>query len=193
MMSRFIGGSSRVRQDLLRHFLTRPEIEGHAASLSRVLGHDAGGLSRQLRALEREGILASRLVGRTRVYRPASGSPFLSELRTVVQRTLGVEGRLREALQDIRGIDEAFIFGSYAAGTDRAGSDVDLMVIGDPDSDDLRRRIAAAERELERDVNVVEYRPGDLRRLKNDPFVSDVLQGQRVDLISARGRGRRRR
>lgn len=184
-MSRIVGGASRVRQDLLRYFLTRPEAEGHAASLARALGYDAGGLSRELRALEREGALSSRLVGRTRVYRPASRSPFLKELRAVVQRTLGVEARLREALADVSGIREAWVFGSYASGTDRADSDVDVLVVGTHDSSELRRRLGAAERDLERDVKLVEYTPARYSQLRRsrDPFLRDVVESPRVALI----------
>jgi predicted nucleotidyltransferase len=105
-------------------------------------------------------------------------------MRTVIQRTLGVEARLRQALADLPGIEEASIFGSYAAGTEREGSDVDLLVVGSPPSDELRRRIARVERDLRREVNLVELTSADLRKLhaKRDPFVRDVLKGPRVSL-----------
>jgi predicted nucleotidyltransferase len=106
-------------------------------------------------------------------------------MRSVIQRTIGVEASLRQALANLPGIQEASIFGSYAAGREREGSDVDLLVVGSPPSDELRRRIGKIGRELRRDVNLVELTSAELRKLraKRDPFIGDVLSGPRVVLI----------
>src|SRR5439155_345824 len=126
------------------------------------------------------------IVGRSRVYRTAPASRATREMRSVIQRTLGVEARLLQALADLPRIQEASIFGSYAAGTERVGSDVDLLVVGSPPSDELRRRIGRVGRDLRRDVNLVELTSAELRKLRarRDPFISDSLSAPRVVLIA---------
>src|SRR3990172_6051915 len=81
------------------------------------------------------------------------GSRLDVVLRTIVRRTVGAPDVLRQHLAGLRGIDYAFVYGSYARGTDSPTSDVDLMVVGNPDVDELTDRASAAERELGRPVN----------------------------------------
>ncbi len=158
-------------------------------AVARATGHDVGAVSRELRRLEQQGALISEAVGRSRVYAANDRSPIARELRTIVQRTYGVEARLRRALADLDGVEDAWIFGSHAAGDDRPDSDIDVMVVGTHDSDRMRRRIAEAERELDRDVSIIEYTPARLRELRRrrDPFIIDVLAGPRISLREALG------
>ena len=97
-------------------------------------------------------------------------------------------GSPRQVLADLPGIDEAFIFGSYAAGSDRVGSDVDLLVVGSPGSDELRRRIGRVGRDIRRDVNLVELSAVEFRKLreKREPFIRDVLSHRRLVLVAGK-------
>ncbi|HET8570173.1 MAG TPA: nucleotidyltransferase domain-containing protein [Candidatus Limnocylindria bacterium] len=189
-MATIIGGSSRVRQDLLRYLHERPGVEGHVRAIARALGRDPTAVSRELRRLEEQAVVTSTSVGSSKVYRLNPRSPIARELRTLVQRTLGVEARIAQALADLSGVREAWIFGSYASGRERPGSDVDLLVVGTHDSNALRRRIAAAEHDLLREINLVEYAPTELRKLKarRSAFIEDVLEGPRVRVPIRRGR-----
>ena len=191
MKATIVGGASEVRKDLLRFFHGRAGASGHVRAIARQVGHDPGAVSRELRRLEDQGAVVSETVGRSRVYRIASTSRFGREMRALVQRTLGVEARLTEALADLPGLVEAWIFGSYAAGRERASSDIDLLVVGSPRSDELRRRIGAAERDLRRDINLVELTTTDLKKLRarRDPFIRDVLAGPKVVLVGHRRHG----
>jgi len=184
-MATIIGGASEVRKELLRFFHVRSGASGHVRAIARQIGRDPGAVSRELRRLEEQGVIVAENVGRSRVYRTAPSSQVWREMRRVIQRTLGVESTLKQALADLPGIDEAFIYGSYATGSDRAGSDIDLLVIGSPPSDELRRRIGAVGRDLRRDVNLVELTADDLRklRMKRDPFIKDVMTGTRISLV----------
>src|SRR5262249_21067969 len=68
-----------------------------------------------------------------RQYRSDDQSPLAAEVRSVFRRTVGIDQRLRAALEGLPGVEAAAILGSYAAGTDRPGSDIDVLVIGHPD------------------------------------------------------------
>jgi predicted nucleotidyltransferase len=88
------------------------------------------------------------------VYSINERSPLLGEIRGLVQKTIGVEGLIRTAIDGLPGIDAAYIFGSHAAGTDTARSDVDLLVMGRPNRVALSELLAPVERTIGRDVNV---------------------------------------
>ena len=178
-------GASDVRRSILRIFFARLGVQRHARQLARELGRSATIVAEELDRLERSGILASEWIGRTRRYRVDEASPIASEIRSLVQKTIGVEARLREALAGVPGVEEAFLFGSYARGEERATSDLDLFVVGQADQELLSEQLADVERDLGRDVNVVTYTRPELDRLREhaDPFVLAVLSGPRVPLI----------
>lgn len=178
-------GESAVRREVLRTFFARPGIVRHVRELARELGWSATIVGQELDRLERTGILTSERVGRARRYRVDERSPIASEIRSLVQKTIGVEARIRDAIADLPGIEEAFLYGSYARGDERATSDLDLFVIGPVDQERLSERLADVERELGRDVNVTSYERAELERLRKEGelFVERVLEGPRVSLI----------
>lgn len=178
-------GRSRVRRGLLLRFFAKPGAAHHVRELARQLGFSATIVGRELKSLEQAGILRSERIGSVRRYRVDERSPIASEIRSLVQKTVGVEARLRDALADLAGIEEAFLFGSYARGDERATSDLDLMVIGPVDQEALSERLVDVERDLGRDVNVVTYERDELDRARrrDDRFVVDVVEGPRVQLV----------
>ena len=185
-------GRSEVRRHILQRFFSQPETVRHVRDLARELGYSPTIVGRELDRLERTGILTSERIGRARRYSVNEHSPIASEIRSLVQKTIGIEARLAAALAGIAGIEEAFIYGSYARGDERSASDIDLLVVGEVDHEVLTERLADAERDLARDVSVACYGRGELERLRaeGDLFIETVLTGPQVPLIPAAARSR---
>jgi predicted nucleotidyltransferase len=185
-----IFGTSEVRRQVLAAFYASPGLVTHARELARRLGHPSQVVGRELRRLEHAGILVSEAVGRSRRYRVNVDSPIAGDVRGLVLRTIGVDALIDSALSGIAGIEEAWIFGSHARGTERASSDIDLLLIGPVDRAALSERLVEVEQELGRDVNVVAYTRAELADLEaaGDPFVVDVLANPRtrVDALGTR-------
>ncbi len=178
-------GESRVRRDLLVRFFAHPGLERHVRELARDTGWSPTIIGRELNNLERAGILRSERIGNLRRYRVDADSPVATEIRSLVQKTIGIEARLRLALRGVPGVEEAFLYGSYARGDERATSDLDLMVVGSVDQELLSDRLTEAERDLGRDVNPTTYDREELERLQRDgdQFVANVFRGPRVELV----------
>ena len=182
-------GSSDVRREILRRFFGRPGVVRHPRELARELRRSPTIVARELDRLERAGILISERIGRTRRYRVDDMSPIAAEVRSLVQKTIGIEARLRDALSGLVGVRQAFVYGSYARGDDRPASDLDLFVVGDIDQEDLTERLSRVESDLGRDVNVVSYSPAELNRIRDqDSFVQAVLDGPKMWLVDATDR-----
>jgi len=186
-------GTSRTRRRILEEFFTRPQTVLHVRELARRTGIAPGLAQRELRQLQSWGILTSETVGRARRYRLDEESPIMAEVRSVFQKTIGIEHRLRRALEGLPDLEAAAIFGSYAAGRDRPGSDLDLLIVGHPDRVALSERLAPLERELGREVNTTVLRREELDRLAREGsgFVADVLSKPLVPLLGADPRGDR--
>lgn len=177
-------GESRVRRQILQLFFGRPGVVRHVRELARELDRSATIVGQELNRLEQAGILVSERIGRVRRYRVNDRSPIATEIRSLVRKTIGVEARLQDALSQVPGLEEAFLYGSYARGDERMTSDLDLLVIGSVDHEVLTERLDEAERDLGRDVNVASYERAELRRLREegDLFIETVLEGPRVPL-----------
>ena len=178
-------GTSRVRRELLMLFFAKPDTVRHVRELARETGWSATIVGRELANLERAGVLRSERIGNVRRYSVDVDSPVAAEVRSLVRKTIGVEARLRAALEGFAGLEEAFLYGSYARGNDRATSDLDVMVVGAIDPEDLASRLDGVERDLGRDVNPTAYTRRDLDRLlaEGDRFIQSVLSGPRVELV----------
>jgi predicted nucleotidyltransferase len=156
-------GRSRVRDRILLEFFAKPGTSAHVREMARRVNASAPTVGVELANLARLGVLKTETVGRSLVYSINERSPLLDEIRGLVQKTIGVEGIIRKAIEGLPGIDGAYIFGSYAARTDTALSDVDLLIIGRPNRVALSEHLAPVERTIGRDVNVVTKTEAQLR------------------------------
>lgn len=125
---------------MLADILDDPEREQSLADLTRRLGIPTASVHREIERAERAGIVTSRRVGKTRLVRADTSSPYFEPLRQLLVRAFGVPGKLREALADVDGVDAAYIFGSWAARWQgekgsRPVGDIDVLVLGHPDRD----------------------------------------------------------
>ncbi len=163
------------------------EIDGlHLRELERRSGINNRQLQREVHALRNAGILVSKQIGRQIIYWLNPDCPIYSELRSIIRKTVGLAGVLRGALEPLQDrIEFVYIYGSYATGTERPDSDVDLMVVGGLTLRELSSPIREAGRMIQRTVNPTLYSPREYaEELKDDnSFVSRVHHGARIDLI----------
>jgi DNA-binding Lrp family transcriptional regulator len=136
---------SQQQAELLSLLLGDSELEVSLTDLSSRLGIPFASVHREVERAERAGLLRSRKVGNTRLVRADPSSPYFGGLATVLVRAFGVPAVLGRALYGLTGVDQAFVFGSWAArfsGEDgeRPVQDIDLLVLGDPDRNELYER-----------------------------------------------------
>ena len=79
-----------------------------------------GGVHKEVERLEASGLVKSGMVGRSRLVEADDSSPVYRELRGLLLKSVGPEPLLRAALKDIVGVEEAFIFGSWADPAERS-------------------------------------------------------------------------
>jgi predicted nucleotidyltransferase len=173
----------QTRASTLGALLLHPESSLHVRELARLTGAAPGSLHRELRALADLGLLLRQEVGRQVHYRANTNSPVFPELAGLLKKTAGLADVLTDALAPLgRKVKLAFVYGSMAAGTERAGSDVDLMVLGSADFGDLARVLATAQDTLRRDVNPTVMTPKDFARqlAAGDGFAKSVARGARL-------------
>jgi len=176
---------SELRRKLLTYFYTNRSARVYVRQLASALGVDSTNLSRELARLEREGLLQSETEGRQRYYSINPQYPYLKAVFSLLQGTVGIVPTLRSTLHHVPGIDKAYLYGSFAKNEEDASSDIDLLIIGQPDINNLVKEISRLEKNLHREVSYTVLKPQELKRklASHDPFLTDVWQGKRIELI----------
>ncbi len=176
---------SKVTQRVLSYFFTNEEAECYVNELARRLDVDPKNLHIKLLELEEVGLLRSRFSGKQRYFRLNKQYPLLHEYQTIARQTFGLPNELAAALKNIKGINEAFLFGSYAKGTMDQASDIDLMVVGDHSPRAVSKELERIQKGFGRVINVTNISKAELLRRKaaKDPFIKDVFSHKRITVL----------
>lgn len=176
---------SKNKADLLGLFFTNPERSFYIQEVGRILNKKPGTFQRTLNNLISEGILTDVYKGNLRLIKVNKDYPLYDELRKIIFKTVGLLGSIRRILQEIGDIRIAFIYGSYAKSRENALSDVDLLLIGDPDEGNLIKKLDSLEEKLKREINYKLYKLSDLKKEveEKEPFILRILKDKKIMLI----------
>jgi predicted nucleotidyltransferase len=96
-----------------------------------------------------------------------------------------VQGVLRDLVTGLKDVKMALLYGSFAKGTERKDSDIDLLVVGKPDVENrLLKEIPRYEKKLQREINYKLYSEEEYfgKRKSHEPFLEEILNDRNVVL-----------
>lgn len=177
---------NRYRRGVLGLLLMQPGRWIHLRELARVIGAAAGTLKKEVDALCEVGLLQSRRIGNQTQFSANPAHPVFPELKALIQKTIGLADVLALALQPVADkIRAAFVFGSEASGTAAAGSDIDVMIVGDISFGEVIEALYDAQTALGREINpkVMTEAEWQSRKNSHNAFICDILAKPRISLI----------
>ncbi len=132
------------------------------------------------------GLLQEDRIGRTRQVRANPTARLFESLRQMITLTYGPVPVLEDELRELDGVENAFVYGSWAARHEGVEGpephDVDVLVVGKPDVEELFEAGERARRRLQREVNIrtvsatawTDPRPADpfLQHVHTSPLVA---------------------
>jgi hypothetical protein len=128
--------------------------------------------------LAEHGIVVTRSLGRNTLVRANWSLSWAKDLRSILVQTVGVLGQLGDALRTVGGIEEALIFGSWAARYEGEPGppprDVDLLVVGDVDLRAVRRACQPVQKTLRVEINPIVLTAAEWKATEPDPFVAQL-------------------
>jgi len=171
---------SKTRSRLLAFLFSHPGENYYVRELASLIDEDAGNLSRELRRLEEEGVCRSTMKGRLKFYSLDKDYPLYSDLKSILFKTEGAEGSLKKLVRAHKDIELAFIYGSFARGTEKKTSDIDLVVVGTFNRDKFVSELRGLESRLNREINFTSYTQEefDKERKKPGSFLNIALQNK---------------
>lgn len=180
---------SRLQGEVLALILGDPAVEWTAEDLARRTGQPKQTVGNEVRRLEAADLVTSRAIGRSKLLRANTANPYFAPLAQLAVMSFGPPLVIGEEFGTISDVEQLFIFGSwaarYAGEQGPAPHDVDVLVIGTPDRDEVYEASRRAEGRLGREVNATirradQWRAADdgfTRRVKLSPLVEIPLAG----------------
>ena len=187
MLNYFELTKSKVRRKILAYFFSNIEQELYLREIARILNEDPGNLSKELSKLEKEQLFSFRFRGNQKHYSLNKEYPLFNEIKSVIFKTVGIRGLLRELVDHFAGVNAAFIYGSYANSTENTYSDIDLCMIIDSNifnDDTFIAEINKIEKAVLRDIEYIYYSKDEWnKKIKSqDSFVLNLISQPKIVL-----------
>ena len=178
----------KTRRNVLSLLFGRSDEQFYMRQIARMTGVSTASVQHELARLTEAELVIRSPDGKQVYYRANTVSPVFSEIRSLMEKTVGAVAVLRTTLSEFSGegrIDLAFLYGSFASGTQVSASDVDVMVIGDTTLSELIPVLRQAQDRLGREINPSVYPRAEFQeRLRaGEHFVSRVLERPKIMLI----------
>jgi predicted nucleotidyltransferase/DNA-binding HxlR family transcriptional regulator len=179
--------TSKTRIRVLSVLFEKPDHNFYYREIvDRIGDRHRGTIAREITHLTKHGYIKRIVEGKRKLYRINTANPIYPELKSIWMKTVGVFARLKERLHLLEEtIEFAFVYGSVAEDTERADSDVDLMIIGTVRGRDVAKALSGLDQELGREINYSVFPAAEVEeRLKRgDHFWSRLAEGEKVLLI----------
>lgn len=184
---------SDVQGRILAELLIDPSRELSPTDLARRIGVSPSTVSREIDHAELANIVTSRRVGNVRLVRANTDNPLHLPLKQLVLASYGAPTVIADEFGAIEGIEYLYLFGSWAARYEGqpgpAPRDVDVLVIGRADREQVYEAAERAERRLTLAVQAV-FRTPEQWAEEKDPFIVEVKSRPLVPVLSQEGDAR---
>lgn len=176
---------SKTREKILQFFFTDPGKKYYLRQLERILNLPVGNIRRELLSLEKSGLFKREEMGKQVYYSVNKESSIFEEFKKIISKTIGVEGLCKKELRKIIKIELAFIYGSFARRKEDSFSDIDLMIIGNPDEGELISKINKLESQFDREINYNIFSVEDFKKGLAGPevFLEEILKGLKIFIV----------
>jgi predicted nucleotidyltransferase len=184
MLASLLFGGYRRR--VLGLLLLHPDETYHVREIARMTDTAAGTLHKELARLAQGGLLSRERIGNQLRYAANRQCPVFEELASILRKTSGLADIVLDSLAGYgKRIKVALIFGSVARGEERAGSDVDVLIIGSIGFADAVKALHSTQEKIGRELNPVVMSPDEFRRKQEagDGFVREIIAKEKIFLI----------
>ncbi len=179
---------SKARKKILDLFFSDTKKKYYLREMERILDIPVGNIRRELLSLGKSGLFKREKMGKQVYYSLNEESPIFEEFKKIVSKTIGIESQIKKILTLVNNIAIAFIFGSYASGKEDSFSDIDLMLIGNPDDNLLIKKISRLETQIGREINYHIFSLKDwIEKVREkDSFIQNIILKPKIFLIGSK-------
>lgn len=175
--------TSNTRAEVMRILFNGLGEEHYLRDLEKLSNVKVNSLQKEVKHLSSLDLLKARKDGNRIYYSANFEHPLYPDLVSIVEKTVGIIFQLKRSLNDPR-VKCAFTFGSFAKEKERAGSDIDLIIIGDIGMRGVSKLLSGIQEKVGREINPHVFTDEEFKkRLKEkEHFISSVM-GQGIKVV----------
>jgi predicted nucleotidyltransferase len=143
---------SRTQILILKLLFLNPNSKFHLNDIARKTGVSPSAVVKECALLLSLALVKRSVQGNLRLYEINRESVIYDELKRIFLKYEFLDELFASRLESER-VKYALIYGSFAKGTEKEGSDVDLLVVADIEEDALLKAVNEVERKTGREVN----------------------------------------
>ena len=172
------------RRKLLSLFFENEGNEYYLREMARITGVPATNIRRELKKLEEDKLFILNRRGNLLFYKLNKKHPLFKELKKILSQEIGIEFELKTLFKNLKELDQAFIYGSYASRKNRTDSDIDIMIVGSPNKEKIEDKIVELEKRYQKEINYQIITPGVFNKKKKEknPFIIEILKKDKIIL-----------
>lgn len=121
--------TSKTRIKLLLKFFLNSNTQAHLRGLEGEFGESTNAIRLELNRFEQAGLLVAQEMGNRRVYSANTSYPLFPEIKNLLHKHLGIDQILEQVVEKLGSLEEVYLTGSFAHGTD--GPTIDVLLVGD--------------------------------------------------------------
>jgi len=168
---------SEIRKKIILLLVYNSHKSYYLREMARLIGASAGNVQQELKKLKDDGFLIKEKKGNLAYFKINTKNPLFNDFKNIVDKTIGLKNILEKILNKAKGIDFAFLFGSYVKGDFGPDSDIDLYVIGDINEKELHRLIKKTEEKIYREISYhLTTRKEFQEKVKDSFFHKEILK-----------------
>lgn len=176
---------SKITEKILGFYFLNTGAKKYINELAKIIEADPGNLDRKLKELQAEGLLSSEFSGKERYYSLNLKYPLLKELKKIYLAKYGLSEALKKRFSKLSGLQQGYIFGSYAGKNFSPESDVDILLIGSHSALEAQKAVLPLQRQLQREFNIVDMTEKEFsqRKQDKDEFIANIFEGKMIKII----------
>jgi predicted transcriptional regulator len=155
--------SSKTRVKLLMRFFLNPQTRSYLRELAKEFNLSTNAVREELNQLTKTHLLKSEKSGRNVFYSANTAHTLFPELRSMVQKVMGIDQVIEGIVQRLGNLEQAFLIADYAEGKDTGI--IDLLLVGNIDQHHLADLSKKTERYINRKIRVLILKATELEEL----------------------------
>lgn len=142
--------SSKTRVKLLMRFFLNPQARSYLRELAKEFNVSTNAVREELNQLTKTHLLKSEKNGRNVFYSANTEHALFPELRSMVQKVMGIDQVIDGIIQRLGNLEQAFLIADYAEGKDTGI--IDILLVGTIDDYHLNDLTRKTERYTKRKI-----------------------------------------
>lgn len=183
VLDEILGNRTKVK--LLRAFFTYPEKEFTESELQRIAGIPQASVHRNVKSLLVNGLLDRERIGKANLYSLNKEHILYPLIKNTFENERNLLSELKKSLKDsiesLSGIELAVLFGSVVKGTERADSDIDILIVCRADKskveEEMKNLIQVIRNKFGNTISTLIKKDIEMKDMKSSSIYKELKKG----------------